>query len=224
MEEGRGFCAFDVTTWPSRVWNEGASGVIIDLRCAYQCWQQDNEQVKLAFDNLVEWIGALEVLQDPTDRIMNLGRSLLNTFRMQLTMASDPVIQLFNILARPYTAVHQTETYARAAQPLVDRRETQRSLLCQRCHIFGHEASTCNLRPRGNYSQYRRPSKNGRGAAAHRSRMLTTAAPSNPPPPTNPHRHRTAPPTLHPILQIARRNRREGRWSLSANDARLWYD
>ncbi|EKG00671.1 hypothetical protein TCSYLVIO_008371 [Trypanosoma cruzi] len=49
-------------------------------------------------------------------------------------------------------------------------------------------------------------------------------APSIPPPPTNPHRQRTAPPMLHPIFQIARRNRREGRWSLSANDARLWCD
>ncbi|KAF8281927.1 hypothetical protein TcYC6_0005280 [Trypanosoma cruzi] len=29
---------------------------------------------------------------------------------------------------------------------------------------------------------------------------------------------------LHPILQIARRNGREGQWSLPANDARLWYD
>ncbi|RNF12572.1 helicase-like protein [Trypanosoma cruzi] len=73
MEEDRSFCAFGVTTWPSRVWNEGASGVIIDLRCAHQCWQQDNEQVKRAFDNLVEWISALEGQQDPTDRIMNLG-------------------------------------------------------------------------------------------------------------------------------------------------------
>ncbi|RNC37804.1 trans-sialidase [Trypanosoma cruzi] len=54
--------------------------------------------------------------------------------------------------------------------------------------------------------------------------MLTTGAPSNPPPPTNPHRQRAAPLMLHPIFQIARRNRREGRWSLSANDARLWYD
>ncbi|RNC47003.1 helicase-like protein [Trypanosoma cruzi] len=70
MEGERSFCAFDVTTWPSRIWNEGASGVVIDLRCAYQCWQQDNEQVKLAFGNLVEWIGALEGLQDPTDRII----------------------------------------------------------------------------------------------------------------------------------------------------------
>ncbi|RNC36109.1 hypothetical protein TcCL_Unassigned00955, partial [Trypanosoma cruzi] len=51
--------------------------------------------------------------------------------------------------------------------------------------------------------------------------MLATAAP---PPPTNPHRQRTAPPKLHPMFQIARRNRREGRWSLSVNDARLWYD
>ncbi|KAF8304489.1 hypothetical protein TcBrA4_0046130 [Trypanosoma cruzi] len=29
---------------------------------------------------------------------------------------------------------------------------------------------------------------------------------------------------LHPTSQIARRKRREGQWSLSANDARLWYD
>ncbi|KAF8276654.1 hypothetical protein TcBrA4_0124930 [Trypanosoma cruzi] len=224
MEEDRSFCAFDVTTWPSRVWNEGASGVIIDLRCAYQCWQQDNEQVKLAFDNLVEWISALEGLQDPPDRIMNLGRSLLNTFRMQLTIASDPDILFSKLRARLYTAVHQTDAYARAAQLFVDRLETQRTVRCQQCHTYGHEASTCNVRPRGNYSQYRRPSKNGRGAAARSSGMLATAAPSNPPPPTNPHRQRTAPPTLHPIFQIARRNRREGQWSLSVNDARLWYD
>ncbi|RNC46625.1 hypothetical protein TcCL_NonESM03613 [Trypanosoma cruzi] len=169
MEEDRSFCAFDVTTWPSRVWNEGASGVIIDLRCAHQCRQQDDEQVKLAFDNLVEWISAPEVLQDPTDRFMNLGRSLLNTFRMQLTIASDPGIRLSKPRARLHTAVHQTDAYARAAQLFVDRRETQRTVRCQRCHIFGHEASTCNVRPRGNYSQYRRPSKNGRGAAARRS-------------------------------------------------------
>ncbi|KAF8288735.1 hypothetical protein TcBrA4_0007370 [Trypanosoma cruzi] len=150
MEEDRSFCAFDVTTWPSRIWNEGASGVIIDLRCAYQCWQQDNEQVKLAFGNLVEWISALEGLQDPTDRIMNLGRSLLNTFRMQLTIASDHGIRLSKLRARLHTAVHQTDTYAKATQPLVDRRETQRTLRCQQCHTYGHEASTCNVRPRGN--------------------------------------------------------------------------
>ncbi|RNC32799.1 hypothetical protein TcCL_Unassigned04562 [Trypanosoma cruzi] len=54
--------------------------------------------------------------------------------------------------------------------------------------------------------------------------MLTTGAPSIPPLPTNPQRQRTAPSMLHPIFQIARRNRREGQWSLSVNDARMWYD
>ncbi|KAF8277049.1 hypothetical protein TcYC6_0016850 [Trypanosoma cruzi] len=106
MEEDRGFCAFDVTTWPTRIWNEGTSGVVFDLRCAYQCWQQEDEQVKLAFENLVEWIGVLEGWQDPTDRFMNLGRSLLNTFRMQLTIASDPGIRLSKLRARLHTAVH----------------------------------------------------------------------------------------------------------------------
>ncbi|KAF8303362.1 hypothetical protein TcBrA4_0049190 [Trypanosoma cruzi] len=119
-------------------------------RCAYQCWQQDYEQVKLAFDNLVECIGVLEGWQDPTDELMDFGRSLLNTFRMQLTIASDPVIRLSKLRGRLHTAVHQTDTYARAAQPLVDRRETQRTLRCQQCHTYGHEASTCNVRPRGN--------------------------------------------------------------------------
>ncbi|RNC32800.1 structural maintenance of chromosome protein 4 [Trypanosoma cruzi] len=100
---------------------------------------------------------------------MNLGRSLLNTFRMQRTIASDPGIRLSKPRARLYTAVHQIYTYARAAQPLVDRRETQRTLRCQQCHTYGHDASKCDVRPRGNYLQYRRPSKNGRGDAARRS-------------------------------------------------------
>ncbi|KAF8281744.1 trans-sialidase, putative [Trypanosoma cruzi] len=46
MEEDRGFCAFDVTTRPTRIWNEGASGDVFDLRCAYQCWQQEDDQIK----------------------------------------------------------------------------------------------------------------------------------------------------------------------------------
>ncbi|KAF5217515.1 hypothetical protein ECC02_009616 [Trypanosoma cruzi] len=224
MEEDRGFCAFDVTTRPTRIWNEGASGVVFDLRCAYQCWQQEDEQVKLAFDNLVEWIGVLEGGQDPTDRFMNLGRSLRNTFRMQLTIASDPGIRLSKLRARLYTAAHQTDTHAKAVQPLVDRQETQRTLRCQRCHTYGHEASTCNVRGRGNCSRRRWPSKNGSGATARRPRRRTTAATYNPPPPAITHRSRTAPPMFHPIFQIAQRNRREGQWSLSVNDARLWYD
>ncbi|KAF8293558.1 hypothetical protein TcBrA4_0075890 [Trypanosoma cruzi] len=70
--------------------NGAAVGGSFSTRCAYQCWQQDYEQVKLAFDNLVECIGVLEGWQDPIDELMDFGRSLLNTFRMQLTIASDP--------------------------------------------------------------------------------------------------------------------------------------
>ncbi|EKG08081.1 ubiquitin hydrolase, putative,cysteine peptidase, Clan CA, family C19, putative, partial [Trypanosoma cruzi] len=143
-EEERKFLPFDVATWPPRVWNKGISGVVFDLRCAFQCWQQDNEQVKLAFDNLVEWIGVLEGLQDPTDRIMNLGRSLLNTFRMQLTMASDPGIPLSTLRARLYAAVNKADTYAMATLPLVERQFTQRSVRHQFFHINRHDASTCN--------------------------------------------------------------------------------
>ncbi|RNC41915.1 structural maintenance of chromosome protein 4 [Trypanosoma cruzi] len=100
---------------------------------------------------------------------MNLGRSLLNTFLMQLMMASDPGIRLSKVRARLHSAFHQTDTYARAAELFVDRRETQRTLRCQQCHTYGHDASTCNVRPRGNLLHYRRPSKNGRGDAARRS-------------------------------------------------------
>nr|AAV31600.1 putative GAG protein [Trypanosoma cruzi] len=170
-EEERKFLPFDVTTWPPRVWNKGVSGVVFDLRCAYQCWHQAEDQVLLAFDNLVEWIGVLEDCRDPTDRIMNLGRSLLNTFRMQLTIASDPGIPLSTLRARLYTAVNKADTFARAALPLVERQVTQRSVRRQFCHVYRHDASTCNVRDatRGNHSRRRRPSKNGRGAAARRS-------------------------------------------------------
>ncbi|RNC51330.1 hypothetical protein TcCL_ESM11564 [Trypanosoma cruzi] len=156
---------------------------------------------------------------------MDLDGILMQEFRMQLMMASDPDIPLSKLRARLYTVVHEADTFARAAQLLAERRGAQRSLRCQLCHVYGHDASTSNARdaPGGSYSQRRRPLRKGKGAARRLCRR-TTAAPPIPPPPAIPHRRRTAPPTLHPLLQIARRNRREGKWSLSINDARLWYD
>ncbi|ESS63459.1 hypothetical protein TCDM_08700 [Trypanosoma cruzi Dm28c] len=71
-------------------------------------------------------------------------------------------------------------------------------------------------RSQRSYSQRSRPLKTARGC-----RLLTRAdetAPSIPPSPTYPRtRRRTVPPTLHPVFRIARTNRREGQWSLSAN-------
>ncbi|RNC34437.1 hypothetical protein TcCL_Unassigned02779 [Trypanosoma cruzi] len=166
-EEELRFCAFDVTTRPSCVGNEGVSGVVVDLRGAYSYWQQADDQNKLSFDCLVAWIGALEAERDLSDRFTNLFGTLLQAFRMQLMMASKTDIPLLKIRSRLYAAVHEADTFARAAQMLLERRGTQRPVRCQLCHIYGHDASKCNLRgaPRRNRLQYRRPSKNGKGAA-----------------------------------------------------------
>ncbi|KAF8301154.1 hypothetical protein TcYC6_0054990 [Trypanosoma cruzi] len=157
------FRAFGVTTWAPRIWDEGVSGVFLDLRGAYKNLKRAEDQAQLVFDSLVAWIDALEAERDPTDRFMNLGRILLHAFRMQLMMASDPGIPLFNILARLYTAVRQTDTFARATQPPLERRGTQISLRCQLCHVYGHVTSKSNVRNAtgGSYSQRGRPLRNG---------------------------------------------------------------
>ncbi|EKF98832.1 dispersed gene family protein 1 (DGF-1), putative, partial [Trypanosoma cruzi] len=169
--EGRIFRAFDVTTWAPCVWDEGVSGVFLDLRGAYNYWQGADDQAQLDFDNLVAWMCALEAERDPTDRFMNFGKMLLQAFRMQLMMASDPGIPLFNILARLCTAVHEADTFARAIQIPLERRGTQTSLRCQLCHFYGQVTSKSNVRDatEGSYSQRGRPSRNGRGDAARRS-------------------------------------------------------
>ncbi|RNC57295.1 selenocysteine-tRNA-specific elongation factor [Trypanosoma cruzi] len=167
-EEGRMFRAFGVTTCAPRIWDEGASGVFVDFGGAHDHWKRADDQAQLLFDCLFAWIGALEAERDPTDRFMNLGRILLQAFRMQLMMASDPGIPVLNILARPCTAVHGADTFARAIQIPLERRGTQISLRCQLCHVDGHEASTRNVRDAtgGSYSPRGRPSRNGEGLFA----------------------------------------------------------
>ncbi|KAF5220306.1 hypothetical protein ECC02_006743 [Trypanosoma cruzi] len=175
---------------------------------------------------LIAWIDAVEAERDPADRFMNFGRILLQAFRVQLMTASDPGIRLSNVRTRLCAAVHEADAFSRATQPPAERRGTQRPVRCQSCRVCGHDTSKSNVRHAtgGSYSQRGRPSRNGRWAAARRLWEWKTAAPSIPALPTNPQRRRTTPPMLHPILQIAPHNRREGQWSLSANDTRLWYD
>ncbi|RNC36877.1 dispersed gene family protein 1 (DGF-1) [Trypanosoma cruzi] len=48
--EERIFRAFDVTTWPSRIWDEGISGVVVDLRGAYKYWQRADDQAQLSLE------------------------------------------------------------------------------------------------------------------------------------------------------------------------------
>ncbi|RNC41151.1 selenocysteine-tRNA-specific elongation factor [Trypanosoma cruzi] len=162
------FRAFDVTTWAPLIWDEGVSGVVLGLRGAYNYWQQADDQAQLVVDSLFAWMCALEAERDPTDRFMNFGRILLQAFRVRLMTASDPGIPLFNILARLCTAVHEADTFARATQPLAERRGTQISLRCQMCHIYGHDVPTCNVRDKtgGSYSQHGWPLKTAEGLLA----------------------------------------------------------
>ncbi|RNC36124.1 helicase-like protein [Trypanosoma cruzi] len=80
--------------WPLPVWNNGSSGVVFDIRSAYNYWQQTEDQTKLSFDPLVDWISAFEAEQDFTDTCMKFGKNVLQAFRMHLMMASDPGIPL----------------------------------------------------------------------------------------------------------------------------------
>ncbi|RNC34109.1 selenocysteine-tRNA-specific elongation factor [Trypanosoma cruzi] len=129
-------------------------------------------QVQVAFDGLVSCRRALEIARDPTDQLMDFGRALLRTFRMQIMMASDPGIPLPKLRDRLHMAVHGADTFARATQPLVSRRATQqqqqRLLRCRLCRICGHDASACNVRSaaRRNDLQHGRPPKNGEGLPA----------------------------------------------------------
>ncbi|RNC36876.1 selenocysteine-tRNA-specific elongation factor [Trypanosoma cruzi] len=117
---------------------------------------------------MVAWIVALEAERDLSDRFMSFGRTLLQAFRMQLMMASDPGIPLFNIRARLCTAVHEADTFARATRPLAERRGTQRPLRCQLFHVYGHVTSKNDVRDAtgGSCSQRGRPSRNGVGLLA----------------------------------------------------------
>ncbi|RNC53195.1 selenocysteine-tRNA-specific elongation factor [Trypanosoma cruzi] len=73
--------------------------------------------------------------------------------------------------ARLHMSVHEADEHARATQPLVERRVTQqkqRLSRCQLCRIYGHDASTRNVRSAASrdYSQRSRPLKNGEGLPA----------------------------------------------------------
>ncbi|RNF13078.1 helicase-like protein, partial [Trypanosoma cruzi] len=106
-----------------------------DLRCAYQCCQQDDERVKRAFGNLVEWISALEGLHDPTDQLIDFGSSLLNTFLMELTMASDPGIPFSKLRARLYTLLFTRRTLMRW-QPSLSWIGEKPSALCDANNVI----------------------------------------------------------------------------------------
>ncbi|KAF8297330.1 hypothetical protein TcYC6_0082510 [Trypanosoma cruzi] len=150
-----------------RVWNEGVSGSFAALRsaCAY-CWRQINALARLASDGLVLWTRALGMDRDPTGGFIAIGGALMQDFRLQIMMATEPSVLLSALRVCPRT-------------------QKQRSLQCRLCRIYGHDVSACKLRGAGGRQETAKADDGGRthsaiprqgSQASHR----TADAPSDP--------------------------------------------
>ncbi|KAF8284787.1 hypothetical protein TcBrA4_0043200 [Trypanosoma cruzi] len=128
----------------------------------------NRRRTRLSFPSTVWSRGRERWKQSGVSPIMKLGRTLLQEFRMQLTMASEPDIPVFNIRARHRSAVNEADTFARAIPIPLERRGTQILSRCQLCGVYGHEASANNVRDAtgGSDSQRGRPSRIGEGLLA----------------------------------------------------------
>ncbi|RNC36089.1 helicase-like protein [Trypanosoma cruzi] len=127
-EEKRQSSAFDVTMWPLRVWNNGSSGVVFDIRGAYNYWERTEDQTKLSFDPLVDGISEFEAEQDFKDICMKFGKNVLQAFRMHLMMPSDPGIPLSEFVP-DFTQPFLKMTPSRG-QPSLSWNDEGRSVRC----------------------------------------------------------------------------------------------
>ncbi|RNC44153.1 surface protease GP63 [Trypanosoma cruzi] len=77
----------------------------------------------LAF--LVLWMRALQLHREPNKQFMDLGRIIPRVLRMRIMIKFDPSIPIQKLPARLRTAFHGDDTFARVAQPFMDRRGTR---------------------------------------------------------------------------------------------------
>ncbi|RNC51348.1 selenocysteine-tRNA-specific elongation factor, partial [Trypanosoma cruzi] len=167
------FPALDVDTWAPCVWNDVISGVLVDLRCAYGYIFALSG---LSGSNGHRWFG---VVQTRTGDRSGAHRSVHGFWQGPTADLSDADrdnnrpqhIPPSTLRARLHMAVHEADEHARATQPLVERRVTQQKQRLSRsqlCRIYGHDASTRNVRSAAcrDYSQRTRPLKNGEGLPA----------------------------------------------------------
>ncbi|KAF8289973.1 hypothetical protein TcBrA4_0134820 [Trypanosoma cruzi] len=137
-------------------------------------------QVQVAFDSLVSCESAQEAERDSIEQFMKLGRSLLNTFRLQLILASEPSMPLSRLSARPCKNS--------------DRCDVNFFTFIYTTHL----RATCAAQPDGITCSADGHQKTAEGLpAAYEGERRQS--PSIPPLPTSLHRQRTEPPTLHPI-------------------------
>ncbi|KAF8287585.1 hypothetical protein TcYC6_0001250 [Trypanosoma cruzi] len=166
-EEERRFLAFDRRCFGPRVWNEGVSGSFAALRsaCAYV-----GARWTLWLDlPLTAWFcgpRALGMDRDPTGGFIASGGALMQDFRSQIMMATEPSVLLSALRVCPRT-------------------QKQRLLQCRLCRIYGHDVSACKLRGAGGRQEAAKADDGGRthsaiprqgSQASHR----TADAPSDP--------------------------------------------
>ncbi|KAF8297232.1 hypothetical protein TcYC6_0082320 [Trypanosoma cruzi] len=121
---------------------------------------------RIASDGLVLWTRALGMDRDPTGGFIAIGGALMQDFRSQIMMATEPSVLLSALRVCPRT-------------------QKQRSLQCRLCRIYGHDVSACKLRGAGGRQETAKADDGGRthsaiprqgSQASHR----TADAPSDP--------------------------------------------
>ncbi|RNC62158.1 hypothetical protein TcCL_ESM00174, partial [Trypanosoma cruzi] len=121
---------------------------------------------RLASDGLVLWTRALGMDRDPTGGFIAIGGALMQDFRLQIMMATEPSVLLSALRVCPRT-------------------QKQRLLQCRLCRIYGHDVSACKLRGAGGRQETAKADDGGRthsaiprqgSQASHR----TADAPSDP--------------------------------------------
>ncbi|ESS55140.1 hypothetical protein TCDM_13406 [Trypanosoma cruzi Dm28c] len=153
---------------------------------------------------------------------MDFGRALPQAFRTLIAITTDPSISRPPHFVPAFTWPFTRLTPSRGRPSLLwsGAQPNKNNDCCDvSCVVFMdtmHLHATCAAQPEELLAAQSAIKKRRGASGCLRGRTKTV--PSIPPSPTNPHtRRRTVPPTLHPIFRIARINRREGQWSLSAN-------
>ncbi|KAF8284721.1 hypothetical protein TcYC6_0004580 [Trypanosoma cruzi] len=141
-----------------RVWNEGvpdpsppsgAHALIVGARYAL---------ARIASDGLVLWTRALGMDRDPTGGFIAIGGALMQDFRLQIMMATEPSVLLSALRVCPRT-------------------QKQRSLQCRLCRIYGHDVSACKLRGAGGRQETAKADDGGRTHSPHPPPRLAGVAP-----------------------------------------------
>ncbi|RNC37813.1 surface protease GP63 [Trypanosoma cruzi] len=104
----------------------------------------------MAIDGLVSCRRALEMDREPSDQLMDFWQGPAADLPDADRDNNRPQhIPPSTLRARLHMAVHEADIFARATQPLLERRATQqkqRLLRFQLCRIYGRDASTRNVR------------------------------------------------------------------------------